>query len=219
MAGDAAGLIRALGERRAVLVGAGYGGMVAWSTACFHPRLVRRLVVMAAAHPLRLRAGLLTDPRGQLVSSLPMLRFQVPRMEHALTRAEAAVIGSYLWRWAGTAWRSTADFREYDERCREAFRIPQAAFCALEAYRWAVRSVLRLQGYRYVKQMQQPIVSPTLQLHGSADTAILARTALGSGRYVLADYEWRLLDGVGHFPHRESPDLVTGEILRWAKAD
>jgi len=219
MAGDAAGLIRALGERRAVLVGAGYGGMVAWSTACFHPRLVRRLVVMAAAHPLRLRAGLLTDPRGQLVSSLPMIRFQVPRMEHALTRTEAAVIGSYLWRWAGTAWRSTADFREYDERCREAFRIPQTAFCALEAYRWAVRSVLRLQGYRYVKQMQQPIVSPTLQLHGSADSAILARTALGSGRYVLADYEWRLLDGVGHFPHRETPDLVTGEILRWAKAD
>jgi pimeloyl-ACP methyl ester carboxylesterase len=219
MAGDAAGLIRALGERRAVVVGAGYGGMVAWSAACFHPRLVRRLVVMGAAHPLRLRAGLLADPRGQLVSSLPMLRFQVPRMEHALTRADAAVIGSYLWRWAGTAWRSTADFREYEERCREAFRIPQTAFCALEAYRWAVRSVLRLQGYRYVKQMQQPIVSPTLQLHGSADSAILARTALGSGRYVLADYEWRLLDGVGHFPHREAPDLVTGEILRWAKAD
>ena len=38
-----------------------------------------------------------------------------------------------------------------------------------------------------------------------------------SGRYVLADYEWRLLDGVGHFPHREAADIVTGEILRWAK--
>ena len=79
--------------------------------------------------------------------------------------------------------------------------------------------MLRLQGYRYVKQMQHPIVSPTLQLHGSAYTAILARTALGSGRYVLADYEWRLLDGVGHFLHRETPDLVTGEILRWAKGN
>jgi pimeloyl-ACP methyl ester carboxylesterase len=34
---------------------------------------------------------------------------------------------------------------------------------------------------------------------------------------VVADYEWRLIDGVGHFPHREAPDLVAGEILRWAK--
>jgi pimeloyl-ACP methyl ester carboxylesterase len=217
MAGDAAGLIRALGERRAVLVGSGYGGMVAWSTACFHPKLVRRLVVLSAAHPLRLRAGLLADPRGQLAASLPMLRFQVPRMEHVLTRDDAAAIGGYMSRWVGPSWRDTAEYREYEARCREAFRIQQTAFCALEAYRWAVRSVLRLQGYRYVKQMQQPIVSPTLQLHGSADTAILARTALGSGRYVLADYEWRLLDGVGHFPHREAADLVTGEILRWAK--
>jgi pimeloyl-ACP methyl ester carboxylesterase len=218
MAGDVAGLIRALGERRAVLVGSGYGGMIAWSTACFHPRLVRRVVVTGAAHPLRLRAGLLADPRGQLVSSLPMLRFQVPRFEHALTRDRAAVIGAYLRRWAGAGWVDTPDFIDYETRCREAFRIPQTAFCALEAYRWAARSVLRLQGYRYVKQMQQPIVSPTLQLHGSLDTAVLPRTALGSGRYVLAEYEWRLLDGVGHFPHREAPELVTGEILRWAKS-
>lgn len=218
MAGDVAGLIRALGERRAVLVGAGYGGMVAWSTACFHPRLVRRVVVVGAAHPLRLRAGIFADPRGQLVASLPMMRFQVPRFEHSLTRDGAAVVGAYLRRWAGPAWRGSPSFLEYEARCREAFRIPQTAFCALEAYRWAVRSVLRLQGYRYVKQMQQPIVSPVLQLHGSADTAVLPRTALGSGRYVLAEYEWRLLDGVGHFPHREAPELVTGEILRWAKA-
>jgi pimeloyl-ACP methyl ester carboxylesterase len=218
MASDVAGLIRALGERRAVLVGSGYGGMIAWSTACFHPRLVRRLVVIAAAHPMRLRAGLLADPRGQLVAALPMLRFQVPRFEHALTRDEAAVIGAYLRRWAGPSWLGTQSFAEYERRCRMAFRIPQTAFCALETYRWAVRSALRLQGYRYVKQMQRPIVSPTLQLHGSADTAVLHRTALGSGRYVLAEYEWRLLDGVGHFPHQEAPDLVTGEILRWAKA-
>jgi pimeloyl-ACP methyl ester carboxylesterase len=30
-------------------------------------------------------------------------------------------------------------------------------------------------------------------------------------------YEWRVLDDVGHFPAEEVPDLVTGEIVRWAK--
>jgi pimeloyl-ACP methyl ester carboxylesterase len=34
---------------------------------------------------------------------------------------------------------------------------------------------------------------------------------------VIAQYEWRPLPGIGHFPHLEAPELVTGEILRWAK--
>jgi pimeloyl-ACP methyl ester carboxylesterase len=218
LAADIAGLIRALGERYAVVVGSGFGGMLAWSAASFHARLVRRLVVVGAAHPLRLRAGLLSDPRGQLVASMPMLRFQVPRFEHLMTRDDAAAVGGYLRRWAGPTWLASDAFSDYERRCRQAFRIPQAAFSALESYRWALRSVLRLQGYRYVKELQVPLASPTLQLHGALDRAVLPRTAQGSGRYVMADYEWRLLDGVGHFPHREAPELVSGEILRWAKA-
>ncbi|HET6214935.1 MAG TPA: alpha/beta hydrolase [Micromonosporaceae bacterium] len=217
MAADVVGLIRALGERSAVLVGAGSGGMVGWTTAAFHPRLVRRLVVIGAAHPLRLRAAIFADPRGQLAAIAPLVRFQIPRYEHVLTRDNAAVIGAYLWRWGGPDWRRTAQFRAYEAKCREAMLIPQAAFCALESYRWAFRSVLRLHGYRFVKLLQQPIVTPTLQLHGSADGAILPRTAQGSGRYVIAPYEWRILERIGHFPHQESPDLVAGEILRWAK--
>jgi pimeloyl-ACP methyl ester carboxylesterase len=97
-------------------------------------------------------------------------------------------------------------------------QIPQASFCALEGYRWAFRSLMRLHGYRFVKLLQEPLVTPTLQLHGALDPAVLPRTAQGSGRYVIAAYEWRLLDAVGHFPHVESPELVLGEVLRWAKS-
>ncbi len=217
MAGDVAGLIRALGERSAVLVGSGYGGMVAWTTAAFHPRQVRSLIAVGAAHPLRLRTALLADPRGQLAAVGPVMRFQLPRFEHVLTRDDAALVEEYLRRWGGPAWVNGPDFAEVARQFRTAMQIPQAAFCALEAYRWAFRSVLRLHGYRFVKLVQQPIVTPTLHLHGELDTAILPRTAQGSGRYVIARYEWRPVEGVGHFPHLEVPDLVTGEILRWIK--
>jgi pimeloyl-ACP methyl ester carboxylesterase len=91
------------------------------------------------------------------------------------------------------------------------------SFCALESYRWAFRSILRLQGYRFAKELQRPIVAPTLHLHGALDTAMLARTAQGSGRYVVGPYEWRQLDGVGHFPHVEVPEVISGEVLRWVK--
>jgi pimeloyl-ACP methyl ester carboxylesterase len=217
MAADATGLIRALGERSATLVGSGYGGMMAWTAAAFHPKLVRRLVVVGAAHPLRMRAAVAVDPRGQLAAASPVLRFQLPRYEHVLTRDDAARIGEFLRAWAGESWASSPEFARYEALCRAAMQIPQAAFCALEAYRWAFRSVLRLHGYRFVKLMQQPLVTPTLQLHGARDTAVLPRTALGSGRYVIADYEWRLVEDVGHFPHLECPDLLTSEIVRWAK--
>jgi pimeloyl-ACP methyl ester carboxylesterase len=218
MAADVTGLIRALGERSAMIVGAGAGGMIGWTTAAFHPTMVSRLVVLGAAHPLRLRTAMFADPRGQFAATAPILKFQVPRYEHVLTRDGAAAVGQLLQRWGGSRWTQTAEFAEYQARCQEAIQIPQAAFCALETYRWVFRSALRLQGYRFVKLMQNPIVTPTLHLHGAQDTAVLPRTAQGSGRYVVAPYEWRLVDDVGHFLHQEAPDLVTGEILRWLKS-
>ncbi len=133
MAADVAGLIRALGERSAVLVGGGYGGAMAWTTAAFHPKLVRRLVITSAAHPLRLRAALFSDPRGQLAAAGPMLKFQLPRYEHVLTRDDAWLVGHYLRQWGGRPWVTGPDFADYERRCRTAMLIPQASFCALEA--------------------------------------------------------------------------------------
>ncbi len=219
MAADVTGLIRALGERDATLVGSGYGGLVAWTTAAFHPRSVRRLVVMAAAHPLRLRSSLLADPLGQLSRVGPALRFQLPRYEHVITRDDAAAVGEYLRTWSGPGWPSTADFAAYERECRDAIRIPQAAFCSLEAFRWGARSLVRLHGHRFRKRLRAPVVAPTLHLHGELDPVVLPSSAQGSGRYVIAAYQWRLIEGVGHFPHREAAELVTGEILRFAKED
>ena len=192
--------------------------MIGWAAAAFHPKMVSRLVVLGAAHPLRLRAALFSDPRGQVAASAPILKFQVPRYEHVLTKNDAALVGELIEHWSSPKWRETPAYAEYVARCREAIQIPQAAFCALEAYRWVFRSALRLQGYRFVKLMQQPLVTPTLQMHGELDTAVLPRTAQGSGRYVIAPYEWRLIPDAGHFLHQEAPDLVTGEILRWLKS-
>src|ERR1700733_7031514 len=42
-AADAAGLIRALGEANAVVVGHGWGGLVAWTLGVFHPKVAGRV--------------------------------------------------------------------------------------------------------------------------------------------------------------------------------
>ena len=119
-------------------------------------------------------------------------------------------------RWAGPAWVQTADFAEAVDRYRAASRIPQAAYGAMEYYRWAGRSQLRPDGLRYARRMAAPITAPTLQLHGALDPCVLPVTAEGSGRYVAGPYEWRLMSGVGHFPHEEQPDDVSTAIAAFA---
>jgi pimeloyl-ACP methyl ester carboxylesterase len=57
------------------------GGMIGWAAAAVPPQARSvRLVVLGAAHPLRLRAALFADPRGQLSATAPILQFQVPRL-------------------------------------------------------------------------------------------------------------------------------------------
>ncbi len=41
-----------------MIVGHDWGGLLAWTVATLHPRVVRRLAVLAAPHPRRLRAAL-----------------------------------------------------------------------------------------------------------------------------------------------------------------
>lgn len=220
LAGDVAGLVRALGERNAMIVGHDVGGMIAWTAGTLHPRVVRRLVTVSSPHPIRLRSALLQDPRGQLAASRHVLLFQTPRYpESLLTRDGGAYLGALLTSWSGPRWRRDPGYGEALRRYREAIRIPATAHCALEYYRWLVRSMARPDGLRYRKIMQQPVTAPTLHLHGALDRCMLATTAQGSGRYVAAAYEWRLLDGVGHFPHEEVPETITGELVRWAKGD
>ncbi len=61
-AGDVAGLIRALGHDRAVVVGAETGGTVAWALAAYYPALVAGLVSVSAAHPVDLRRAVAARP-------------------------------------------------------------------------------------------------------------------------------------------------------------
>ena len=214
LAADVAGLIRALGEREATVVGHDWGGVLAWTAATLHPQVVSRLVVLAAAHPMRHRESLLKDPRGQLRASRHMVAAQTPwAAERALVRDDAALVERLLRDWSGPGFPDAAAVTRY----REAIQVRHVSNTSLEYYRWMVRSLARPSGVRYFKRMQRPVAAPTLQLHGSLDTCVLPRTALGSGRYVEGAYEWRLLEGRGHFLAEEAPDVVSAEIARWAK--
>jgi pimeloyl-ACP methyl ester carboxylesterase len=211
LSSDLAGLVRALGERDAVFVGHDWGGHLAWSTSVLHPAVVRRMVVLSIAHPLRMQEAMFHEG-AQRKASRYIMRFQLPwSPERWLVDNDAANVAGILHRWGGPGFPDA----ETERRCREAMQISYVPNRTLEYYRWAVRSLRRTDGRRYRQAMTAPITTPTLQLHGAADPCVLATTAQGSERYVTGDYEWKLLDGVGHFPHQEVPDVINAELLRW----
>jgi pimeloyl-ACP methyl ester carboxylesterase len=211
-AADAAGLIRALGEANAVVVGHGWGGLIAWTLAAYHPKVARRLAVVSVAHPLRMRAALITNPLGQGRRSSYSLGFQLPILpERQLLRDGASRVGQMLESWSAPGWPDPETKATY----AKAMRIPSVAHSALEYHRWLVRSGIRPDGLRYARHMRAAIQAPTLHLHGAVDGCVLPQTARGSGRYVDGAYRWRVLDGVGHFPHEERPDAFNLELIGW----
>jgi pimeloyl-ACP methyl ester carboxylesterase len=219
LAADVAGMVRALGEHDAVIVGHDWGGLLAWTVATFHPRVVRRLAVLSMPHPIRLRTMLAAD-REQRRAGRQILAAQAPgHAEDALVEDDGAAVARLLSERAGPTWRGRADYPAAVRTYRETMLIPGVAHCAVEYDRWLGRSLIRPSGWRYFRLMAEPVMVPTLHLHGAADRYLLPRSAQGSGRYVAAAYEWRTLIAAAHFPHEESPERVTGELVRWAKGE
>jgi pimeloyl-ACP methyl ester carboxylesterase len=55
---------------------------------------------------------------------------------------------------------------------------------------------------------------PTLMIQGGSGFCDLPSALEGQKKYFLNGYERIVLDGVGHFPHREAPAAVAEAVLR-----
>ena len=205
LAGDTAGLIRALGHTSATLVGHADGGLVCWATSVLHSRLVRAIAVISSPHPAALRSSALTR-RDQGRALLPsLLRYQVPIWpERALTRHNGEQIERLVRSRASAKWVASEDFSETIGHLRQAIQIPSAAHSALEYQRWAVRSQLREEGRRFMRSMNRPFGIPMLHIHGDADPYVLADPVERTQRYA-PHGRYVSVAGAGHFSHEEMP--------------
>jgi pimeloyl-ACP methyl ester carboxylesterase len=215
LAGDAAGLIRALGHSSATLVGHADGGLVCWATSVLHPRLVRAIALVSSPHPAALRRAALTR-RDQSRALLPSLfSYQLPIWpERLLTRDGADELETVVRSRTVGKWLASEDFSESIGYLRQAIQIPGAAHCALEYQRWAVRSQFRSEGHRFMRSMNRPLGIPLLHMRGDADPYVLADPVAKTVRYA-PQGRFVSLAGVGHFGHEEAPDEVNHHLKRF----
>lgn len=208
LAADVAGVIKGLGESRAVLVGHDWGAWLAWSMPSIAPKVTRAIAVLSMAHPLELRGSF---PRnGQRHALGTLMAFQTPLLPERRLRSGLGV-ERVLREWSGPGFPDEAALRRY----RTGMQVPFVAHTSMEYYRWAVRSIWRRDGRRFVAAVREPVDVPVLQLHGDLDPWVTARTASGSNRWVRGSLRYEVIPGAGHFLPEEAPDRVNAALIQW----
>ncbi len=211
LAADVAGLIRSLGERDAVVVGQGYGGVTAFNTAVMHPAQVSGVVAIAAPHPVRLarvRRPVAADRYGRLLAWAATPAWP----ERHLLAGNAALLERLVRSQSGPTWKASADFPDTMIKMRQAIRVPGAARGAVEHLRWAGRSPLRTDGHRHREALATPIGAPVLHVVGDADRFTPPSSLLDARELCTGWYTLSTVRGVGHYPAEEAPEVLTRMI-------
>lgn len=208
---DVAGVIRSLGAERAVVVGHGTGGRLAWSMAAMQPAVTRAVAAVAAPHPAHLHVSRSAPytalaRRGLAFAQLPFLP------ERALE--DGSLVTQALTRGAVVPFAPEAL-----ELYRTAARIPFAAHCSTESLRWLVRSAARPDGRRFTSAVRRRIDQPALLVLGGDDPYLRADAAVLDADAFASNLRVEVVEGVGHFVPEEAPETVSALLLDWLRTE
>jgi pimeloyl-ACP methyl ester carboxylesterase len=224
---DIEGLVRAFGEKWAVVVGHDWGGGIAWQFAAERPEMTRRLVVMNCPHPAIFSEHLRTNPK-QLAKSWYMFFFQIPWLPETLLGLNGAWPVANAIR--SSAIRKDAITEADLAHARDAASRPGALRAAVNYYRAAFRSTeaqaslppwLRrfLHGdaapvpTRVRPEDWPKIKAPTLLVWGEQDVALRKELTLGLERVVSAPFDVKYIPDSGHWVQQEAAAEVNQLLL------
>jgi len=195
---DVAAVIRDMGEKKAVIVGHDWGGMVAWSFAMSKPEMTDRLAVLNLPHPKGLNRELANNPDQQRNSQYARA-FQLPGA-HKLLTAE---------RLAGWV-KGEAKRAKYIEAMK------RSDFEAMLNY--YKRNYPRPP---YEEDTSEPVrlKMPVLLIHGLDDKALLPGALNRTWEWLDGDLTLVTIPGAGHFVHHDKPSLVSRTLKMWLLRD
>ncbi|MEH2473170.1 pimeloyl-ACP methyl ester carboxylesterase [Nitrobacteraceae bacterium AZCC 2161] len=197
-------LMDALRIEKAVVAGYDWGGRAACIVAALWPERVHGLVSCTGYNIQDLtKATKPVDPE-QEARQWYQYYFHTERGRNGLTQSRAA-LAKLLWKMWSPSWAfDDATFA----RSALAFDNDDFVDVVIHSYMHRTGSVPGDPNYLFWETQlaaQPKIDVPTIVLHGADDGVTPVRGSETHGQYFTADYERRVLPGVGHNAPQESP--------------
>ncbi len=192
---DALALIQALGYETAVLIGHDWGALATYTAANMNPQAVNKLITLAIPHPRALTPSIVGLWRAR-----HFITYQFKgHARRSLTRQNMGGVDDIYRRWSPT-WRFPAEETAY---IKESFRQEERLDAAL-GYYWSFQAQATVNRSMLGRRTDVP----TRCIVGSVDGALSFSIMEKTPQCFTGDYDYRVLPNIGHFPHREAPDLV-----------
>jgi pimeloyl-ACP methyl ester carboxylesterase len=211
LAQDAIDLLDALGLAAVPVVGHDWGARAAYLLGSLYPQRVASLTALALPY----------QPRGEF--AIPPFRqaraFWYQWLMYldagaAAVAADPAGFARLQWEtWSPPGWYDDAEFAA----TAASFANPDWVAVTLNAYRSRfLPGEARDPRYDALSARLAATAAvsvPALMLQGAQDYCDEPVSSEGQAGYFTAGYRREVIEGAGHFPHREAPDQVAAAIL------
>lgn len=206
---DVAGMVRALGHERALVVGHDWGGSVAYALAMRRPEMTQAIAVLNCPHPAAFAAAVFGGRSlEQMKKSWYMFFFQLLELPERLLAADNfRLLRAFAYTRARPGTFSTKDLQAY----REAFSKPGALTGAINWYRAMLRRP------QPPERQFPPIVCPALVIWGERDHFLGKELTRGMKRYFSGPFTIHYLPGVSHWVQQEAPARVNSRLIKFLK--
>jgi pimeloyl-ACP methyl ester carboxylesterase len=212
---DAIDLADHLGWTKFSIVGHDWGARIAYTLAALFPARVSTISALALSYS---PGGRFPTPTFAQSRHWWYQWFMTTDRGAEAVRADPKGFARQQWNtWSPPGWFDDAEF----EATAKSFENRDWLNITLNAYRgrWKTESA----DDRYVPLRErlgsiETISTPTLMIQGNADMCDPPSESEGQERYFTGGYRRVLLDGVGHFPAREAPNVVANEVVSHLKA-
>jgi pimeloyl-ACP methyl ester carboxylesterase len=207
LADDVSGLIHALGEESAIVVGHDWGGTAAWATAMKHPEVVERLAILDAAHPRTLSKGLV-NPRQQL-RSWYFFFFALPWLPERIVQARNFRFFRRFLRDARPGYTP-----EEMDRYVEAWSKLGALTAMIDYYRFSVRQA----PWKAFASLRR-ISAPTMIIWGQGDRYLGPKLTVPDREDVPNLVAVHRLPGASHWVHHDEAARVNELLVDFFDAE